>query len=249
MKVSKHFNDFRGGRAAFCEWYTTTMGQMLLNNEAKFIAKSIGISYKQLILQVGSLGWEDRFLDQDLIRNIIVLDRAACCHENTRIVWANISQVPIASESIDVVIMPHSLEFENDQHQVLREAERVLKPEGRLLVLGFNPWSPYGILHYLPLKRKQMPWCGRFISRKRLLDWLRLLNFETEISAGFYFKSASICTDSFENGYPSITLIAYAIRAIKRRYTLIPLVSTKQVKPRLLGAEAVENSTSTRRYG
>lgn len=244
-----HSNDYSQGRGAFCEWYHTAMGQILLKMEARFLSRHMRVSYKQLIFQVGSLGWEDRFLDEDLFRNIFVIDRTVCGHANTQKVQGDIQQIPIASESIDIVIMPHSLEFESDQHQVLREVERVLKPEGQLLLMGFNPWSIYGFFHYLPLKRKNTPWCGNFISRRRIMDWLRLLNFETENCAGFYVRSAKMVTDMYENKYSSFMSLAYAVKAIKRRYTLIPLASVRASGARLVSADVIETSFRSRGNG
>lgn len=243
MTPGKHCNDFGNGRVEFCEWYTTPLGQALLNMEAKFISRFVGISYRQLILQVGSLGWEDRFLDQDLFNNIIVLDRAMCCHENTQIIWANVTEIPVSSETIDFVILPHTLEFEKDQHQVLREITRVLKPEGRLLILGFNPWSFYHMRHFMPIVRNKMPWCGNFISRQRILDWLRLLNFEIETTARFHTRSSVISIDKFSKSHFSMTSFSYAVKAIKRRYTLIPLEPAKNSRRKLIAAQAVDTLT------
>ena len=101
-------------------------------------------------------------------------------------------------------IMPHTLEFEPDQHQVLREVERVLKPEGQLLLLGFNPHSIYGLLHYLPGQRNKLPWCGHFLSRSRIIDWLHLLHFETEASMEFYTKLVTIQPQMFKSKYLSV---------------------------------------------
>jgi hypothetical protein len=72
----------------------------------------------------------------------------------------------------------HTLEFSEDPHQVLREADRVLVPEGHIIILGFNPYSFWGLRRLLARKRAQMPWSGRFIGAGRLRDWLNLLGFE-----------------------------------------------------------------------
>ncbi|MFM1760358.1 MAG: hypothetical protein RLY75_1629, partial [Pseudomonadota bacterium] len=58
-------------------------------------------------------------------------------------------ELPFASESIDLLVLPHVLEFAADPHQILREAERVLRPEGRLIISGFNPASLWGMRQYL----------------------------------------------------------------------------------------------------
>ena len=211
--------------------------------EAEFLSRFMKISYNQLILQIGCLGWEGQFLDQDLFSNMIVFDRKKNCQENAVMVLGKIDEIPISNESVDIVIMPHTLEFEQDQHQVLREVERVLKPEGQLLLLGFNPHSIYGLLHYLPGRRKKIPWCGNFLSRSRIVDWLRLLHFETEASVGFYTKLATIQPHMFKSKYFSVFSLAYAVKAIKRQYTLIPLKPLWLAKPRFGTSGVVETSS------
>ncbi len=87
-------------------------------------------------------------------------------------------QLPIASQSLDLLALPHQLEFSIHPHQVLREAERVLRPEGRLLIVGFNPLSLWGLRRMLNRHATDWPWHGRFIHLTRLKDWLALLGFE-----------------------------------------------------------------------
>jgi len=74
-------------------------------------------------------------------------------------------------------VLPHMLEFAEHPHLLLREVERVLMPEGNLIISGFNPRSLWGL--HRALGRKQgYPWCGHFIALHRLKDWLALLGFE-----------------------------------------------------------------------
>ena len=54
-------------------------------------------------------------------------------------------ELPFDSQSLDLVVLPHVLEFAAEPHQVLREVERVLIPEGRVIVCGFNPASLWGV--------------------------------------------------------------------------------------------------------
>ncbi|MCL4736938.1 MAG: methyltransferase domain-containing protein [Burkholderiaceae bacterium] len=98
--------------------------------------------------------------------------------------------LPFPSASLDLVLMPHTLELAADPHQALREAERVLVPDGRLLITGFNPASLWGLRQRagqarlrMGLRRSRaplMPSAGEFIGYWRLRDWLRLLGFEVE---------------------------------------------------------------------
>jgi len=98
--------------------------------------------------------------------------------------------LPFESASLDLVVLPHSLELARDPHLTLREVERVLVPEGRVLILGFNPASLWGTRQRLGRFRRRLglgtdrdlflPRAGEFIGYRRLRDWLRLLSFEVE---------------------------------------------------------------------
>jgi len=98
--------------------------------------------------------------------------------------------LPFDSQSLDLIVLPHSLELARDPHQALREVERVLMPEGRVVIMGFNPGSLWALRQRLGrmvrgmgLRSGQplfMPSEGEFIGYWRLRDWLRLLSFEVE---------------------------------------------------------------------
>jgi len=99
--------------------------------------------------------------------------------------------LPFEANSLDLVVLPHALELARDPHQTLREVERVLRPEGRVVILGFNPASWWGLRQNLGRTsvrlrphaasgRLFLPRAGDFIGYWRLRDWLRLLSFEVE---------------------------------------------------------------------
>ena len=67
-------------------------------------------------------------------------------------------ELPFTSQSLDLVILPHVLEFAADPHAVLREVERVLMPEGRVVISGFNPASSWGLRQYLSHILGQTPY-------------------------------------------------------------------------------------------
>lgn len=92
-------------------------------------------------------------------------------------VWLESVESPFETGSIDLMLMPHVLEFNEHPHQILREVERVLLPGGSLLISGFNPYSLWGMRRLLGSKT-EFPWRGNFISLSRLKDWLALLGFE-----------------------------------------------------------------------
>jgi SAM-dependent methyltransferase len=98
--------------------------------------------------------------------------------------------LPFAAGSLDLVILPHALELARDPHLALREVERVLVPEGRAIIVGFNPASLWGTRQRLGRLRRRLsrgasgelflPHAGEFVGYRRLRDWLRLLSFEVE---------------------------------------------------------------------
>lgn len=89
--------------------------------------------------------------------------------------------LPFDSQSIDLLILPHVLECSNNPHQVLREAERVLVPEGRVVISGFNPWSLWGAHERMPGLDPLTPVPAHMqVSLTRLKDWFKLLSFEAD---------------------------------------------------------------------
>ena len=98
--------------------------------------------------------------------------------------------LPFPNQSLDLVVLPHALELSRDPHLTLREVERVLVPEGRVMILGFNPASMWGLRQRFGHARTVvgmggrgslfLPRAGEFLGYWRLRDWLRLLSFEVE---------------------------------------------------------------------
>ncbi|HOW48840.1 MAG: methyltransferase domain-containing protein [Rubrivivax sp.] len=95
--------------------------------------------------------------------------------------------LPFPNNSLDLVVLTHTLELARDPHLTLREVERVLVPEGRVIVTGFNPMSLWGLrqrlgraLHLAGRSQPYLPRAGEFLAYRRLRDWLRLLSFEVE---------------------------------------------------------------------
>jgi SAM-dependent methyltransferase len=95
--------------------------------------------------------------------------------------------LPFDAASLDLVVLPHALEMSPDPHATLREVERVLVPEGRVIITAFNPASLWGLrqrrahlLRRLGVGRLYLPEAGEFLAWRRLRDWLRLLDFEVE---------------------------------------------------------------------
>lgn len=101
---------------------------------------------------------------------------------NTISVLHDFVELPFDTQSVDLVVLPHVLEFAAEPHQVLREVERVLIPEGRVIICGFNGASLWGARQAVGRLANSyfLPESGDFISLLRLKDWLKLLNMEVD---------------------------------------------------------------------
>jgi len=225
-------------------WYQTPRGKLLQELESDYIQRSITVSCKQTILQIGGLGWENEFIDCSLYKNFTVLDAKNLGWPKARKIQAKAYSLPLQSNSVDMIIIPHLLEFDAFRFQTMREVERVLKPEGVLLVLNFNPWSLWVRYQYLWDKKMADSWGGHFISRSRILDWLKLLNFEVTVSSEFNLDTVKSTHGKFITRGQSFTSTAYAIKAIKRRYSLIPLTPVQALNPRLILTNTLNSPTT-----
>jgi SAM-dependent methyltransferase len=156
--------------------------------------------------------------------------------------------LPVATDSVDAVFLPHTLEFAAAPHQVLREAERVLIPEGRVVVIGFNALSLWGLRRVIPGARGRVPWCAGFLTSFRVADWLSLLGFDVEMQEMMMFRPPwrralgrqQSMLDSLGGRFWPMLGGVYAIRAVKRVSTLTPLRPSWQTRRRLLPGGAVE---------
>lgn len=230
-------------------WYQTPRGKLLKELEADYLQRSITVSCQQTILQIGGLGWENEFIDCSLYKNYTILDVKCLGDDQARKIQARAYSLPLQNDSIDMIIIPHLLEFDAYRFQTVREVERVLKPEGILLVLNFNPLSIWVRYQYLWDKGMADTWRGHFISRSRILDWLKLLNFEITVSSEFNLNSVASTYGKFITSKPSFSATAYAIKAIKRRYNLIPLAPVQSENPRLTLVNPLNSSARIKKYG
>jgi SAM-dependent methyltransferase len=116
-----------------------------------------------------------------LLSTLMPLDAGSALH-------CDFDALPFPNQSLDLVLLPHTLELARDAHDTLREVERVLVPEGRVVIVGFNPTSLWGLRQQVGQWRQRLggdsplylPSAGEFIGYRRVRDWLRLLGFEVE---------------------------------------------------------------------
>ncbi|OIQ86569.1 methyltransferase domain protein [mine drainage metagenome] len=152
------------------DWLQTPLGGYLLAAEQTLFDAAVTDLFGFNAVQLG-------MPQVDLLRDCRVPFRCRAAPVTAANLCCNSVQLPFAASSIDVLLLPHILEFSANPHDTLREAERILRPEGHLVLSGFNPISLWGARRLLD-RGGEYPWQGRFISLLRLKDWLALLGFE-----------------------------------------------------------------------
>ncbi len=168
-------------------WYTRYVGRTLRKLERRALVPVLKTLFGYHAIQVGTLLGDD-LLSTSRITHRLVMDPDKNGHKNLA-TYAYPDALPVTSDSIDLIVLPHTLEFERAPHEILREVDRVLIPEGHVVIMGFNPWSLWGATSFILRRRKENtpPWCGHFLTLTRLKDWLALLGFEViEVKMMFY---------------------------------------------------------------
>ena len=151
------------------EWLETSLGLYIQKNEQRLFDQAVSDIFGFNAIQIGMSQLD--YLQNSRIPHVLKLD------SSRGNVLCDTHQLPIASSTIDLILLPHCLEFSNEPHQTLREAERVLVPEGHIIISGFNPLSVWGLRRLLS-KKCNYPWYGHFITLLRIKDWLALLGME-----------------------------------------------------------------------
>lgn len=144
------------------DWFLSGFGRHVLAQERRYCAHMQGGVFGFYALQLGHCF--RAMTRRAAVRNHVIVGGDS---GDIRADW---TALPFADESVDFVLLAHALEAAHAPHAVLREAVRVLRPKGRLLVVGFNPWSLLGA------RLSALPWRRRWIPLMRLRDWLALLD-------------------------------------------------------------------------
>ena len=160
---------------SLAEWYASPLGHYVLAREREYFDAEVADIFGFNAVQIG-------LPEVDFLRSSRIPLRLRVATDGPADLLASPAEMPIASQSVDLAILPHVLEFAREPHQILREMDRIMMPEGRVIICGFNPWSLWGLRQALTWSRDTVPWCGNFISLTRMKDWLALLGFD--VSAG-----------------------------------------------------------------
>ena len=177
VESNTNLNPKSKSMASLHDWFCTPLGEYVLARERAWLDQVVPDIFGYHAVQLG--------LPQfDLLRESRIAHRVKASPERNSDggrgagvdVAAHWYELPFDAQSVDLCVLPHVLEFTENPHEVLREIDRIMRPEGRILILGFNPWSLFGTRRLL--SSKGYPWQGQFVSLVRMKDWLQLLGFE-----------------------------------------------------------------------
>lgn len=164
------------------EWFDTPPGRYLLDWEQTRCDQTVADIFGYHALQLG-------LPELQGLRASRMPHRWPAAHDRPAgaVLLTDFAALPFPEASLDLVVLPHTLELSVDPHATLREVERVLVPEGKVVICGFNPTSLWGLrqrrarlYRRLGFGELYLPDTGDFIGYWRLRDWLRLLGFEVE---------------------------------------------------------------------
>lgn len=170
-------------------WFTGVPGRLLAQSEQAVLARILPDLFGYHLIQLGRLNPPAMTASRISHKMVAAIDLAHVSGDEPIegvALACSAGALPITGDSVDVVLLPHVLEFEDNPHQVLREVERILIGEGHIVVVGFNPFSLFGLWRILLWWKEQPPWSGGFLSAARLKDWLKLLGFDN-VSTSFLF--------------------------------------------------------------
>jgi SAM-dependent methyltransferase len=220
--------------SALNDWFGGPLGVRVLREEAALATLALDTVFGFELLQVGAWGPARHLLTGARTQHTTLL-----APELTPGVTlcAPLDTLPFRSDSIDAILLPHTLELVEDPYAVLREAERVLTAEGCLMICGFNPFSGWGARrvfgHYFG-RPAFPPHTQRMLSERRLRDWVALLGFDVDSVHGYLGFLPLKGGLSDVHPRRALTAGAYLLKARKRVSTLTLVRPRRRVRQRVL---------------
>jgi len=229
-------------------WLESPLGSAVLAAERAVLQEELGDVFGFELLQVGAWGGSQLALAARTQHRRLIDPQAS----GNGAIRADYHSLPIATGSVEAVLLPHTLEQASRPHDLLRETDRVLRGEGHLVICGFNPVSLWGLRHLVGARRFP-PVVSRLLTDHRVRDWLRLLGFEIVSTRRYLFAppwqglAAGRVPAWLEARGPQFAAPfagAYLLKARKRVHAITPIRPVWQKKPQLVGGLAKPTSRS-----
>lgn len=230
---------------AASEWLETPFGKALLAQEARIVEEAFDGLFGEQCLQVGLWGEENHYLRYARTQRSACIADPATRSGTGRSPGAvgHLHRLPVESDSIDVVFLPHTLEYSDDRsHAILREVDRVLRPNGHLVVLGFKPGGLWGLRRLIP-GAGLPPGASGLVSDRQLSDWLKLLDMRIQGVTRYFFRwplpgtkrpASPVWEQRGRRFWPELAA-CYLLVAQKRVVTLTPVKTPWRARPQVVG--------------
>jgi len=166
------------------EWLQSPLGEALLQQEARVVEEALDGIFGEQCLQLGMWGENRTFVRFTRTQRCAVIAETAVGAPST---IGELHRLPIESDSIDAVLLPHTLDFNDRPHEILREVDRVLRANGHIVILGFKPGGLWGLRRLIP-GAGMPPGADHLISDRRLRDWLKLLDMRILGEQLYFFR-------------------------------------------------------------
>ncbi len=237
-------------------WFSTQVGQRLLAVQRSALSAMLPRCFGHYALQVSPMP-SAMSVFPAIAKCYILIEQCQAAsnlqmpfNTMTDAIMVDMQILPFESASINAILLHHTLDVYEHPHQFLREVDRVLVPGGRLILVGFNPWSLWGLAGralqmatpWLPLSWRQicsrhLPWNMRYLSAMRLKDWLQLLNFEVD-DHQILILNSWFMTWPFNRLFRHLGAV-YVLSGVKRSSCLTPIRSRWSVPANRFGGVSI----------
>ena len=214
-------------------WFETIYGDYIVNLEADLLRQWLPhlFGYRMVLLGARLPVWDD-CARHGHIRQCVWMNHANAPDQLPCDILSSMSALPLKSDCVDLVVLFHALDSAEDPRRLIREVERILIPEGRVIIFGFNPYSLLGVWRLLGRRNSSKEMSGHLkVGCRQLNGWLSLLGMEIEKKEYFAFRpplqkqpaldKVGFMEAAGQKLWPSSGGV-YAIQAVKNVATLTP---------------------------
>ncbi len=175
------------------QWLSSPLGEVLVQQESRVVEEALDGIFGEQCLQLGLWGEANTFLKNARTQRTALIDVGAPYGRELSHPWGaptaigQLHRLPVASDSIDCVILPHVLDYSDRPHAILREVDRVMTAHGHLVILGFKTGGLWGVRRLIP-GAGLPPDAHHLVPERRLRDWLQLLDMSIHGMTRYFFR-------------------------------------------------------------
>jgi len=227
-----------------------------VRQESRVVEEAFDGIFGEQCLQLGLWGEANTFLKHARTQRGCLVDEgvgAALAATEGPSVIGQLHRLPIASDSVDCVLLPHVLDYSDRPHAILREVDRVLTAHGHLAILGFKTGGLWGVRRLIP-GAGLPPEANHLVPERRLRDWLQLLDLRIHGVTRFFFRwplpgvhraSSPKWEQRGQRWWPEFAA-CYMLTAQKRVSTLTPVRPQWRRKPKVVAGLAESTNRVSR---